>query len=1012
MSSVTPSPNRSDQPLFNKMGDKDFEEMCCALLSKEPDIISADLFGRPREPQFGIDVEGKIADNDGVVVISCKCYSTIKRGNMSSWSDAFLDHWPTYWQGRNVRRFILATAADVKSSARQKEIDTEKTRFKNIGVAYEIWAPRHLPEKMRLSPGLVSQFLGHEWVQRLCAFSGLLIADPRELLKERWNHGQACEFEKAAACAEEAARIARDINDKNILLKALRCAVGDLGELLISKHHENSEAKNITLRIASYLAELETLDISEAELALAKAMFATLEKRAIEALEFAELAEKKACDPETVADALVSQLQAYWQMNRIEDALKLKDRIQEVTNKLTIGEVIIVLQGTWLRTLCKSKSADADLQSFIGLVRKLVAEGQVSSARTLMLVDDVLSEFGRASDLVGVKGLLEVALELSSNIPDPSASATYATQSAELEAEFGNELESKINLGIADKWIDILKSKGEIKKWAYKKAMALITRGSVESRLAIKMEGSDYDRSLLHRKAAYLALKDAMGFVKEHEVDIIGEVGPFIADLSIQLGDAAKALGRYLEAAGHYRLARTDQIMADKGFREIGMRSWVMEADAVVLSGKTKEALSLLSDMVASPLVPDDLRTHIQKNINFLTKHVVSVTDWFGSKSASDICQAVSSAPEGLRIVIAEQMRPLVEWFCEFSPKDGAGHAYSELFDIWWRGVFSRIVAAVRSDPLNAISVDAICIADIKYLARVFCPLYDTVIINWKGPLFAGLGVVPIPDNVGNLGHPGAQGYELTSTFLPNTWKNGCFIGVGWGNYLPKDVAEFLAMEALPLIQSGRLVLFPASLVGCTQSAVGWTDNLLVDTFLGGVVKTAGTFPQDAHDTLIDDNRFRLLDLGMVNVPFIDNISLYDLSQILDETTEWLSPLRRLLQKTVGSNPMRHELWDSIRPYFSDIRDAFRQLEEGWKSLIRIKPQRTEWHIADATSTFSAASRRYDTPGSDSMTDILRSIAGNNPDLGPWIPFWRLQNAGGQINWTRQLVPCLVSPLL
>ena len=109
---------------------------------------------------------------------------------------------------------------------------------------------------------------------------------------------------------------------------------------------------------------------------------------------------------------------------------------------------------------------------------------------------------------------------------------------------------------------------------------------------------------------------------------------------------------------------------------------------------------------------------------------------------------------------------------------------------------------------------------------------------------------------------------------------------------------------------------------------------------------------------------------------------------------------------------MRHELWDSIRPYFSDIRDAFRQLEEGWKSLIRIKPQRTEWHIADATSTFSAASRRYDTPGSDSMTDILRSIAGNNPDLGPWIPFWRLQNAGGQINWTRQLVPCLVSPLL
>lgn len=252
--------------------------MCCALLSKEPDIISADLFGRPREPQFGIDVEGKIEDNNGVVVISCKCYSTIKRGNMSSWSDAFLDHWSTYWRGRNVRRFILATAADVKSSARQKEIDTERIRFKDIGVAYEVWAPRHLQEKIRINPGLVSQFLGHEWVPRLCALSGLVTQDPHELLKERWNHCQTCEFEKAAACAEEAARIARDINDKNILLKALRCAVGDLGDLLISKRHENTEAKIIARRIASYLAELETFDISEAELALEKALFAQLEK--------------------------------------------------------------------------------------------------------------------------------------------------------------------------------------------------------------------------------------------------------------------------------------------------------------------------------------------------------------------------------------------------------------------------------------------------------------------------------------------------------------------------------------------------------------------------------------------------------------------------------------------------------------------------------------------------------------------------------------------------------------
>ncbi|MBM3161817.1 MAG: hypothetical protein FJZ79_00445 [Chlorobi bacterium] len=88
----------------------------------------------------------------------------------------------------------------------------------------------------------------------------------------------------------------------------------------------------------------------------------------------------------------------------------LKERIQDVNIKLVRGEVKIVLQGNWLKTLCKSsKSTDADLQSFIALVRKLVAESQISSSRTLMLVDSILSEFGRANNLVGVKGLLEVA---------------------------------------------------------------------------------------------------------------------------------------------------------------------------------------------------------------------------------------------------------------------------------------------------------------------------------------------------------------------------------------------------------------------------------------------------------------------------------------------------------------------------------------------------------------------------------------------------------------------------
>ena len=205
------------------------------------------------------------------------------------------------------------------------------------------------------------------------------------------------------------------------------------------------------------------------------------------------------------------------------------------------------------------------------------------------------------------------------------------------------------------------------------------------------------------------------------------------------------------------------------------------------------------------------MSANAQKNISWINEHVTSVTEWFDSKAAEDIRKIVGSEPEGLRRVIANGMRPLVEWFREFPPKDGAGHAYSELFDIWGRGGFSRIVAAVRADPLNSISVDATCVADINLWARIFCPLYDTVIVNWKGPLDAGLAIVPMPDNLGPPGEFGGQGYIRTSDVLDG--KDGWHAAIGWANFLPMEVSEFLATEALPLVKSGRLVLLPASLV-------------------------------------------------------------------------------------------------------------------------------------------------------------------------------------------------------
>lgn len=233
--SILPNPNSADPPPFEKMNDKAFEEMCCALLTKEPGVLQADLYGRPREPQFGVDIVGNRQDPPGIDVISCKCVGRAKRGELKKWSDDYLTHWDTHWKSQRVHRFILVVAADMKSLERRKELAVETALFASLGISYETWPPRLLQEKLRPHPALVAQYLGSTWVERICGPVGAPIADAKQLLEDRWTNVQAGNFRKAAACAEDAAKLAHDAGDAKTLWKALLCAASDLRDQLVAE---------------------------------------------------------------------------------------------------------------------------------------------------------------------------------------------------------------------------------------------------------------------------------------------------------------------------------------------------------------------------------------------------------------------------------------------------------------------------------------------------------------------------------------------------------------------------------------------------------------------------------------------------------------------------------------------------------------------------------------------------------------------------------------------------------
>ncbi|WP_157658124.1 tetratricopeptide repeat protein [Burkholderia ubonensis] len=165
---IPPSPNRGDPPDFWRMEWKQFEELTCAVLDKEPDVKYADLFHLDGQPQYGVDSYGDMNHEFAIVVASSKCYESIIESQIENWSSDFLKHYDSYWKARNVRRFILAVASPVHGRKTSDMVATQKKRFHELGIEYEVWGPRQFQEKLRFHRGIVTQFLGTYWANQIC----------------------------------------------------------------------------------------------------------------------------------------------------------------------------------------------------------------------------------------------------------------------------------------------------------------------------------------------------------------------------------------------------------------------------------------------------------------------------------------------------------------------------------------------------------------------------------------------------------------------------------------------------------------------------------------------------------------------------------------------------------------------------------------------------------------------------------------------------------------------------
>jgi len=833
--------------------------------------------------------------------------------------------------------------------------------------------------------------------------SATLSAKGKERLEAAWKALDDLDFEAAATFAEEAAAFALKAGDRTLESRARRQAVRAWGDHLPTKKLSNQEAEAVVSRIRDHLKVLEDrLIIAPAHLAVEKARLKLFEQDATAAIEFAEealcITEEGTTD---WVDALLFATHAYWQQNKPEEALaSLGDRLERARSCGDL-QARLVISTALLRTRWKAgRATAADVSSFCAFLRELVTNEGLDRRWALLVLQELDGELGHSDASEGRLVICELAHDFATELEDVSRAAGIALEAAELAAVAGLAEKARRYLGNAASWAERARPAASAEDAETRRAIYLFSRGRILFRLAGRPPASPQVVTELLREALDV-LEKAEALALEKRPALQGDIELYLADVRWWRARTAFELNRFTQAASLCRLVRSEAAMAHPRFSaEVGLPAWLLEAEALYLGGHPEQALTLVDSLREDPRATGASAARARAFSQYLTERIQPLLGWLGSAEAAELAQKAKRT--SVREVIAEQMGPLLRWWEEWeNNKPCAPH--SEFLDFWARGGFLRSAAAVRSRPTAAIAVDAWSVDQIGLWARVFCPLFDTVVVKWKGEIGEGMVITPMDIDYGGPGCFGGHGYSVTAGTRATSPKgNEWTVAVGWANPLPQEVTSFLATEALSLLQKGRLLVVGAPLVGCTQTAVGWTDHLLVDGLLGGVVNVVGTRDREMGEA----GSQRIFELSVVSLPYIDGVPLKDLARVLDELTEWLDPLRSLLHRSVLSQDLRHENWQAIAAVDSDIRAACRQLRERLETVA----QPHQWRVIDANSSIAAGSRGTEALGHEPITDILRAISGDR-ELGPWIPYWRLQAHGGYLDWTSPIDnPSKVSP--
>ena len=173
----------------------------------------------------------------------------------------------------------------------------------------------------------------------------------------------------------------------------------------------------------------------------------------------------------------------------------------------------------------------------------------------------------------------------------------------------------------------------------------------------------------------------------------------------------------------------------------------------------------------------------------------------------------------------AEILRPLLNWWDEVL--DAPPASITGAYEFWGRGNFVRVLENLRRFPrtLN-VTLEVRSLDDLKRSIRMWSMYADVLILLWKGPMESAWDQVRVPWGTSNIGGLGYTVFPI-KTVSEDGVETASLIALGQGTTLPAEVAQFLATEARPFVEAGRLIVVPAVGAACVSPGHGVFEQLI-----------------------------------------------------------------------------------------------------------------------------------------------------------------------------------------